>query len=170
MDDAFKFMETPGYSQPFFGCVGDIILSAALYCVPCLVIGQTSGQLFKNGQFDIVACCCGGISAYRIRRYTQQRFGIVEPEDSSICAVTLCGCCAAVQDIHELTVRGAIPPLLSSGSGPAPQAQPQMMVQPQPQAAPVGYAPQQPQPQYAPAPTQPQYAPAQAMPAAEYKV
>ncbi|KAJ3281759.1 hypothetical protein HDU76_008851, partial [Blyttiomyces sp. JEL0837] len=99
------------------------------WCVPCLVIGATSGALYKNGQFDIVACCCGNIAAYRIRRTTQEKFGIVEDVDSSICAVALCGCCAAVQDIHELTARGAIPPLMGGASkpaAPAVQGQPQM--------------------------------------------
>ncbi|KAJ3097115.1 hypothetical protein HDU97_005270 [Phlyctochytrium planicorne] len=130
-DDMLGFMSTSGYSQSFFGCFGDLPTAIATYCCGCLVVGATAGKLWKGGNFDIPACLCSGIGAYRIRRHTQKIFGIQESEDASAFAVGCLGCCSVTQDVHELSARGVIAPLLG---GPAQTAQPSaapQMSQPQ---------------------------------------
>ncbi|KAJ3141891.1 hypothetical protein HK101_003371, partial [Irineochytrium annulatum] len=126
-DSMFSFMGTQGYTLPFFGCLGDITLALSTYCCGCLVVGSTAGKLFKpTGDFDVTACLCAPIAAYRIRRKTQEMFGITESHDASMFAVGcgLTSCCAVVQDVHELTKRGAIAPLL--GDNKTAAGQPQM--------------------------------------------
>ncbi|KAJ3108031.1 hypothetical protein HDU96_007710 [Phlyctochytrium bullatum] len=123
-DGMLSFLSTPGYSQSFFGCFGDITTALATYCCGCLVVGATAGKLWKNGNFDVPACLCAGIGAYRIRRHTQKVCNIQESEDASACAVGLLGCCSITQDVHELAHRGIITPLLG-GAKPAAD-QPQM--------------------------------------------
>ena len=88
-------------------------------CAPC-VIGLAKGRLDKSG-FDVLACLCSGLSAYRLRRRVQEMFGIKETEDASMCAVGLCGLCASAQDVSELVSRGAIEPLLGAAKTKAVQ-------------------------------------------------
>lgn len=71
---------------------------------PCL-LGCIAGELDHKG-FDLFACLCSGLYAYRLRRRVQGLFGIVEPEDDSMIAIgcPCTGCCAITQDITELEV------------------------------------------------------------------
>ena len=61
------FIATPGYKQPFFGCHEDPVTCVATYCCSCIVVGVAVGRLYKT-EFDLVACLCSGIGAYRLRR------------------------------------------------------------------------------------------------------
>jgi len=83
-------------------------------------MGLADGARYQTG-FDIVSCCCAGVSAYRLRRYVQTKFNLGESEDASMCAVGLCGCCTVVQDVAELESRGEIGIFKSS---PAKTVQP----------------------------------------------
>ncbi|KAJ3194150.1 hypothetical protein HK101_003397 [Irineochytrium annulatum] len=120
-DGMFSFMSTQGYTLPFFGCLGDIPTSILTYFCGCYVVGATAGKLFKpSGDFDVTSCLCAPIAAYRIRKKTQQLYGIREAEDATMCA-------SVVQDVHELTARGAIPPLLGGAAeNKTGNGQPQM--------------------------------------------
>ncbi|KAI9325477.1 hypothetical protein BDR26DRAFT_879364 [Obelidium mucronatum] len=111
--DMTSFMST-SYSHGFWTCFTDIPTCCGVWCCPCLMVGLTSGKLHKNNQFDIAACLCSGIGAYRIRRKVQSMFGIQESEDATVCATACCGTCSLVQDIREMNKR-------SSGTAPQPQ-------------------------------------------------
>jgi len=102
-----SFHETQGYDQGFFSCVSDPTLCLATFCFPYAVAGKVKGDLDGTG-FDIWACLCAGLSAYRVRRRVQQMFNIQESEDSSMVAIGLCGMCAMIQDAHELEKRGYV--------------------------------------------------------------
>ncbi|KAJ3281758.1 hypothetical protein HDU76_008850 [Blyttiomyces sp. JEL0837] len=95
---------------------------------PC-VLGCVSGAVHKQSAFDITACCCGGLALYRLRRTVQALSGIKEDPNTSICAISLCGFCAAVQDIHELKHRGVITSMFGQGTNKVtiqPDGQPTM--------------------------------------------
>ncbi|KAI9202074.1 uncharacterized protein BJ171DRAFT_628961 [Polychytrium aggregatum] len=101
-------METQGYSAGIFECFKDIPTCLCVCCLsPSLVIGLTQGAIKGNG-FDFLSCCCGGIAAYRLRRYVQNKFGIQESEDASMIAIGCCGSCAVCQDVSELSKRGEL--------------------------------------------------------------
>ncbi|KAI8828939.1 hypothetical protein BJ741DRAFT_624515 [Chytriomyces cf. hyalinus JEL632] len=128
-EDMFGFVSTEGYSHGFFSFFTDPVtfLSAVSscsfgstfmkithaflwvlqFCCGCLVVGQTSGKLHKGGNFDVAACLCSGIGAYRIRRKVQAMYKINESEDASACSIGLCGSCAVTQDVREMNKREA---------------------------------------------------------------
>ena len=108
-----NFWATQGYSQGFFECYKDPITCVLFCCFGPCMLGHTVGQLDGKG-FNFVACCCGGVSVYRLRRDVQQRYGISEHEDASTCAAGVCGTCAAIQDAHELQGRGAVKAVVTS--------------------------------------------------------
>lgn len=68
------------------------------------MVGKMKAELEepKTKDFDVNACLCAGIAAYRNRRIIQHKYNIVESEDASMCGVGLLGCCAVSQDLHEL--------------------------------------------------------------------
>ncbi len=68
-------------------------------------MGLMRGKQRGTG-FDPLHCLCGGLSAYRLRREVQAKYGIVEDEDATMVAIGLCGCCSMIQDITELESRG----------------------------------------------------------------
>ncbi|KAJ3063630.1 hypothetical protein HDU98_000556 [Podochytrium sp. JEL0797] len=80
-NDMMSFMSTP-YTNGFFTCFADPVTCCSVYCCSCLMVGATSGKIYKNGQFDVPACLCSGLAAYRIRRHLQNLFGIKESEDA----------------------------------------------------------------------------------------
>ncbi|KAJ3401426.1 hypothetical protein HDU80_006038 [Chytriomyces hyalinus] len=106
-DDMFGFVSTEGYSHGFFSFFTDPVTFLSAFCCGCLVVGQTSGKLHKGGNFDVAACLCSGIGAYRIRRKVQSMYKINESEDASACSIGLCGSCAVTQDVREMNKREA---------------------------------------------------------------
>ncbi|KAJ3089933.1 hypothetical protein HK102_005127 [Quaeritorhiza haematococci] len=124
-EDSFKFMNTKGYKQPFFGCVADPVVCCGVWCCGALALGWVTGQMNNNG-FDVVSCCCGGLGAYRLRKRVQAMFGIQESDDASTCAIGLCASCAVCQDIAELKHRGALKSAVVPTTGQQPSGQQQM--------------------------------------------
>ncbi|KAJ3234360.1 hypothetical protein HDU81_001468 [Chytriomyces hyalinus] len=125
-DDMFGFVTTEGYSNGFFTFFTDPVTFLSAFCCGCLVVGQTSGKLHKGGNFDVAACLCSGIGAYRIRRKVQAMYKITESEDASACSVGLCGSCAVTQDVREINKREAEGKALMAAA--AVVEQPQMSV------------------------------------------
>ena len=119
----FDFFGRNGYDQGFCECYMDPVFCIATYCCPCLMVGKVKGEL-DGGKFDVLSCLCMPIGAYRNRRRIQDLYNHHESEDGTMCAVTLCLCCAVTQDAHEHGVRQPGAVAASSDQAPAADAAP----------------------------------------------
>jgi len=98
---AQKKTHDTGYDIGVCECWKDLPTCLAVWCcVPC-TFGYIAGQVDGRG-FSLPACFCPHLYVYRLRREVQEKFGIQEHADASMCGTAICPICTAVQDIHEV--------------------------------------------------------------------